>query len=1248
MASSIVPQPNPSHLILPQSSILQDHFLKSYTPSPQDGKFATDLLFALDHHTALTLLQKIFLIVTITIPGSIGWKLSLFEQISSFSFAPFIATVIGGLFVIAIIYLIRKFAWRIIAKKEPLVFLELTFPSIISKSAYATEQLFSLMHTLAGQRRFMEWLLGVKKQYSLEIVASREDGIRYILVLSGADASIVQKSLLSYLPGLKIKEISDYLPSGLKMKSRVRNEKSGLIELKLAGDFVLPLQKYKTLNEHDPIAYLTGNMTKLKPQELIVFQAIVTPLTRSSHRRTLNHLNLIQHRIYTNSSLSDKLFGNVWQRILDIPLAILKFIAKIVEALVSFGISMVVAAWDTKGDSVPFFNKKQSTLVAMDIQNPYEQQLRTEVKEKIDQPMFETSLRLFVRSTDFKQYHSRISGFLASFGSLGSSYQSLVLKTKNLFTLIFPPLSSFLLRQVSIFGNPILSVSELTDIYHFPYTETTKTEDLVKTKSQPLPAPLSFKQTTTHFDNVFAKNTYGGSDTVIGQTLEERRRHTYILGATGSGKTTLISSMIYRDILNGKGVAVLDPHGQLIEKLLQVIPEERIKDVVWFAPDDDGYPIALNLLELPKGGGGQLTTSQLQKQKSLVASSIISIIEKFYDAKFFGPRMEYVLRNAILTALETPDPTLQTILDLLTKTTYRKSIVRGLRNKVLQDFWVNEFEKLGSMQRNNVISPITNKIGGLLSSPINYNILIQDKSKLDFDEIINSGKILLCDLSKGKIGEDESSFFGSLIIAKIQLAALRRALIPEEKRKDFYLYVDEFQNFATSTFAELVSEARKYRLATILAHQSISQIENRDIVKVILANVGTVICFKTANPEDEQFILPIFSPEVMKHEIANLPLYNFYMKISVGQAQDSFVAEADNFTMKGNEKTAKDVIDWSRNHYATPIEATVEKEMCDTEMRQSGDKTVSHLSKSSETINGQFQDQIPDNFSIYPLQEGNKDGIGSKENINKKNASPNTPKPNLPITQQELQIILLLYRFRFLNRTQIQQYLNHKNHKRILTWLNDLIEKKYIKTVNSKSSDTKSKAKIYCLGKNSILILAAQNVCERQSLQKLYRESERSDAFINRSLMLANISLEFQSKVGSKDVSTMQVKSDYSVHSQKELLDELNPHAYIKRRKSGMTKYYFLEIFADLPRQRLQQRIKKYLSFYQSNEWEGATGRTFPIILIICPNDEVFEYIKRYAKTKLRELDEPSLKVQVTTAIKVKKSGITGDIWVKV
>jgi len=818
--------------------------------------------------------------------------------------------------------------------------MELVFPASTEKSAYATEQLFALLNALAKQHKLIHRVLKYKKRYALEIVASKENGIRYILGVSGLEAPIIEKSLLSYLPGLKINKIADYLVAELKIIAKTEAEdthdappesqSTRIIEVKLLSDFALPLAEHKNLKEHDPISFITGQMTKLKPDELIVFQAVVTPVKKSTHRQASRHMDKLSAHIYRNEPLNDELFTSPLSKSLEIPLNILKTLLKI------FGFILKIPAEIASGifNDGPVTNCRVNTPKQENqILNLYEQELISKVKAKIAEPLFETSIRLLVKTDTDLEYNLRTAGFLASLESLASSNQSLVKKRE--IPIISPNLSHkhFLERKLSVISNPILSALELSDIYHFPHTATARTEDIIKTKSQDLPAPLSFKQTKISLDNVFATNSYGGTKTPIGQTLEERRRHTYILGATGSGKTNLLSKMIYNDIVNGKGVAVVDPHGDLTEKLLQTIPKERIKDVVWFAPDDDGFPIALNLLELPTDL--KLTESELQKQKSLITSSIISIIQKFYDAKFFGPRMEYVLRNTILTALETPEPTLQTILDLLTKTRYRKEVVATLTNKVLSDYWIYEFEKLGVMQRNTVISPITNKIGGVLSSPINYNILSQTKSKIDFREVIESRKILLCDLSKGKIGEDESSFFGSLLLAKIQLAILGRAHIPEKERKDFYLYVDEFQNFATDTFSELVSEARKYHLAVIIAHQSISQIEKRDIIKIILANVGTVICFKTANPEDEQFILPIFAPEVAKHEISNLPLYNFYMKLSVTEAKDTFMAQADYFNPEESEETARVVIDGSRKRYGTKV-ANLEKTKVKTREKSFG------------------------------------------------------------------------------------------------------------------------------------------------------------------------------------------------------------------------------------------------------------------------------------------------------------------------
>jgi len=369
--------------------------------------------------------------------------------------------------------------------------------------------------------------------------------------------------------------------------------------------------------------------------------------------------------------------------------------------------------------------------------------------------------------------------------------------------------------------------------------------------------------------------------------------------------------MIYQDIVNGKGVAVLDPHGDLIDRILGVIPKERIKDVVYFNPYDIEHPFGLNILEL----SSTLTDVEKQREKDLIASSMVSVFRKLYTVRYTGPRMEHILRNAVLTALELPSPTLGIVYRLLTNTDFRKASVDKLQNKMLKDFWVDEFGKLGSFQKAEQISPITNKLGRFLTTSMTHNILNQPKNTLDFDDILSSQKILLCDLSKGKIGEDTSSFLGSVLIAKLQLAALKRVHMPLENRTDFFVYIDEFQNFATPSFAQILSEARKYRLNTILAHQTVSQIEDIDLFRVVLANVGTVISFRTSNPTDENMILPLFAPQVEKHEISNLPSYHFYMKIHALEPQNAFTGAVEDFTVEKNSEIHKAIITDSQKRY---------------------------------------------------------------------------------------------------------------------------------------------------------------------------------------------------------------------------------------------------------------------------------------------------------------------------------------------
>jgi len=360
LSNIITPQGLPDKLILPSgtssvsgSSLLSNSFLTKYTPSPHDGKFTVDLLHTLQNHLPLTLFQKIFLIVTIAIPVPFGWKLSFFNFFYSFS-TPHsnIAIVLGGIFVIGLIYLVWRFGvLKLFRKKEPLSFLELVFPSTTSKSAYSMEQFFSLLHSLAGQRGFWDKIIGNKKLYSLEIVANREQGIRYILAVPEKDSFVIEKGLLSFLPGLKINEVEEYLPDDLSIKEKKKQswksvDKAKVIELKLSNDFVLPLKENKALIEHDPIAYIMGNMTKLEQDEMMVFQVVASPILRSSHRSIVKHIEKIENLIFNNQPLGNAINQNQVEKILTIPLAILTIILKVFAGTLSFFANIFVILWD--------------------------------------------------------------------------------------------------------------------------------------------------------------------------------------------------------------------------------------------------------------------------------------------------------------------------------------------------------------------------------------------------------------------------------------------------------------------------------------------------------------------------------------------------------------------------------------------------------------------------------------------------------------------------------------------------------------------------------------------------------------------------------------------------------------------------------------------------------------------------------------------------------------------------------------
>ena len=457
----------------------------------------------------------------------------------------------------------------------------------------------------------------------------------------------------------------------------------------------------------------------------------------------------------------------------------------------------------------------------------------------------------------------------------------------------------------------LLSVSEVADLFHFPYTATTKTEDMVKSKSRDLPTPLSFKKNDTNFDVVIGVNQYGGTLSPIGLTLEQRQKHMYVIGKTGMGKTTLLTSSIFQDMLNGKGLAVLDPHGDMFQELLTIIPENRRKDVVVFDPSDRDYPIGLNLLS------PGIKFSNEEDEHDWIASSVLAVFKKLADEQYWGPRMEHILRNATLTALQTPNPNLYTIQRLLTDKTYQKKIALTLNDPVLKQFWQKEFALMGKMQLSSVTAPLTQRLGSFISSKMSRHILLQEKSSISISQIMDEGKILLVNLSKGDLGEDQSFFFGTILTSFIWMAAYQRAKIPEHNRKDFFLYIDEFQNFATPRFSEITSEGRKFHVSLIASHQNIAQVKDKDILKIVAGNANTIVCLK-ASPDDEAFILPFMEPEVEKGDIVNLAPFHFFMKITSDESEDAFSGKTIPIDVESSELTKDEIIAYTRKHYATP------------------------------------------------------------------------------------------------------------------------------------------------------------------------------------------------------------------------------------------------------------------------------------------------------------------------------------------
>ena len=530
------------------------------------------------------------------------------------------------------------------------------------------------------------------------------------------------------------------------------------------------------------------------------------------------------------------------------------------------------------------------------------------IKKKLDKRSLKVAFKIAVNSENKEKSRLLLENIAASYQSITQS-EGNSLKLRK----VLVNKSSFLnkMHKRSFSGSPTfhLTLEEIATLYHLPSELLSNIPNIAWGKNllgeAPENLPIITKDSSEQSKNdtnVIAETVFKNKKVKYGLMRADRRRHVYVIGKTGTGKSTLLANMAINDLKHDEGLCIIDPHGDLVETLLNYIPKRRINDVIYFDPSDQERTVQINLFE-----------GENVAHRELIASGIISVFQKLYGYSW-GPRLEYILRNALLTLLKTEEAKLSDILDLLTNKKYRDKVLEKLDDPILMNFWVNEYNKMQDRQRNESIASILNKVGQFVSSPIIRNVVNTSKSSFSIEDLMNDGKILLVNLSQGRLGEDNATLLGAMMITKIQLAAMSRVDIPEEKHRDFYLYVDEFQNFATDSFNKILSEARKYRLNLTLANQYIDQIPE-EVRAAIFGNCGNIISF-VMGAGDAEYFYSEYGEKYSKEDLLSLDKHQIINKISINNVLSSpFPAYTLPIAKSINQNRDK-VIRVSRERYA--------------------------------------------------------------------------------------------------------------------------------------------------------------------------------------------------------------------------------------------------------------------------------------------------------------------------------------------
>ena len=757
----------------------------------------------------------------------------------------------------------RKINWE-----EPSAYtlLCISVPKNNERTPQAAEQMFAALHGIfrSGTDR--------QPHLSFEIV-SKQKTINFYTYVPTELRDFVSSQIFAQYPTVEIKEVSpdnDYTHLG-------EEKHLAATELDLKKPTAFPIKTFQNF-EVDPLSSITGALSSVNDQEEIWMQVLIKPI------------------------------DDDWQELGKTE------IKKLKDQFKSLGLGQLVKTelktfiFELTKHTVigpPVEEKKKEEKKKDDKDSPESAAIKA-IEEKITKLGFATNIRILTAGTDEFSARAKLEQVVGAFKQFN---------TINLNAFIAKDITSdrqaHQLFTSRSFGETsmIFNITELASIYHYP-SETVATPTIAwagSKKGEP-PANLPILNTVPADElTVFGQTNFRNLVQKFGIKRQDRRLHMYIIGKTGTGKSTLMENMIIDDINEGRGMAVVDPHGSLIEHVLEFIPENRVQDVIYFNPADHEHPVGFNLLE-----------NVDPEQKNIVASGVVGIMEKIFGEVSWGPRLEYILRNVILALLEYPSSTFMGIMRILTDNAYRRMVLNEVKDPVIRDFFINEFEKYEPKFRTEAIAPIQNKVGQFLSASTIRNIVGQPKSTIDIRQIMDEGKILLADLSIGKIGEDNSALLGAMLITKIQLAAMGRVNVAEDMRRDFYLYVDEFQNFATESFATILSEARKYRLNLAMANQYTAQMPE-SVASAVFGNVGTLISFRVG-AQDADALVKEYEPVFDANDLVNLDNYQIYLKMAIdGVTEPAFSAG----TLPPRlEKTnlVDQIVANSRRMYSRPVE----------------------------------------------------------------------------------------------------------------------------------------------------------------------------------------------------------------------------------------------------------------------------------------------------------------------------------------